>query len=230
MIAEFIGQGLFDDTEESIGNHVCSTLNNLTFKQITFFNAFLRSKGLKELKPFIKKAQKNGANFTFFIGIDEKITSKEALEMLLELGIDSYVYSSKQFIYHPKVYVFEGEIRSRIITGSSNLTKSGLFYNIESSILLDFTNEDKGGNKVLNQLKDYFSPLLEFTSDNLEKVTKEYITYLVEESLISIEKNESDDDSFLKTHDNTKKRFKNPKIGTLGKIEITAPQFLAISL
>ncbi|WP_340154952.1 phospholipase D-like domain-containing protein [uncultured Winogradskyella sp.] len=221
MIAEFIGQGLFDDTEESIGNHVCSTLNNLTFKQITFFNAFLRSKGLKELKPFIKKAQKNGASFTFFIGIDEKITSKEALEMLLELGIDSYVYSSKQFIYHPKVYVFEGEIRSRIITGSSNLTKSGLFYNIESSILLDFTNEDKGGNKVLNQLKDYFSPLLEFTSDNLEKVTEEYIAYLVEESLISIEKYESEEDSFLKTHDNTKKRFKNPKIGTLGKIEIT---------
>ena len=61
MIAEFIGQGLFDDTEESIGNHICSTLNNLQFDEVTFFNAFLRSKGLKELKPFIKKAQKNGS-------------------------------------------------------------------------------------------------------------------------------------------------------------------------
>jgi HKD family nuclease len=109
MIAEFIGQGLFDDTEESIGNHICSTLNNLQFDEVTFFNAFLRSKGLKELKPFIKKAQKNGTNFTFFVGIDEKITSKEALEMLLELGVDTYVYSSKQFLFHPKVYVFEGK-------------------------------------------------------------------------------------------------------------------------
>jgi HKD family nuclease len=221
MIAEFIGQGLFDDTEESIGNHICSTLNNLQFDEVTFFNAFLRSKGLKELKPFIKKAQKIGTNFTFFVGIDEKITSKEALEMLLELGVDTYVYSSKQFLFHPKVYVFEGKIRSRIIVGSSNLTKSGLFYNVESSILLDFTNEDKGGNKVLNQLKDYFSPLLEFTSDNLEKLTNEYITYLVNESLISIEKYESEEDHFLNTHDNSKRRFKNPKIGTLGEIEIT---------
>ncbi|MFD1161892.1 MULTISPECIES: helicase associated domain-containing protein [Hwangdonia] len=221
MIAEFIGQGLFEDTEESIGNHVCSTLNKISFNEVTFFNAFLRSKGLEKLKPFIKKAQENGTNFTFFIGIDDKITSKEALEMLLELKIDSYVYSSKQYIYHPKVYVFEGDVRNRIITGSSNLTKSGLFYNIESSILLDFTNEDKGGNKVLNQLKDYFSPLLEFTSDNLDKVTQEHIDYLANESLISIEKYESDENSLLDFHDNSKRRFKNPEIGTLGEIEIT---------
>ena len=38
--------------------------------------------------------------------------------------------------------------KNRIITGSSNLTKSGLFYNVESSILLDFTNSDKSGLKV----------------------------------------------------------------------------------
>lgn len=221
MIAEFIGQGLNDDTEESVGNHVCSALNSLLFNEVTFFTAFLRSKALKELKPFIRKAQNNGAKFTIYAGIDENITSKEALEMLLELDIDSYVYSSKQFIYHPKVYLFEGELRKRVIVGSSNMTKTGMFYNVESSLLLDFTSEDKSGNKVLNQLKDYFEPLLEFTSDNLEKLTQDYISYLVENELISIEKYESEEDYLPGTHDNTKKRFKNPKIGILGQLEVS---------
>jgi hypothetical protein len=117
--------------------------------------------------------------------------------------------------------MFEGDIRNRIIVGSSNLTKTGLFYNVESSVLLDFTNEDKAGKKVLNQLKDYFEPLLEFSSDNLEKVTKEYIEYLVEKSLISTEKFEKDEDFIPSHHDNTKKKLKNPKIGNLGDIEIT---------
>lgn len=221
MIAEFIGQGLTDDTEESVGNHVCSALNNFLFNEVTFFTAFMRSKGLKELKPFIIASQKHGTKFTAYVGIDEKITSKEALEMLLELKIDSYVYFSSQFIYHPKVFLFEGEIRNRIIVGSSNMTKTGLFYNVESSVLLDFTNEDKSGRKILNQLKSYYEPLLEFTSDNLEKLTSDYISFLVDKSLISIEKNESGGDYIPRTHDNSKKRLKNPKIGELGGIEIT---------
>ena len=221
MIAEFIGQGLNEDTEESVGNHVCSALNSLLFNEVTFFTAFLRSKALKELKPFIRKAQDNGTKFTIYVGIDEKITSKEALEMLLELDIDSYVYSSKQFIYHPKVYLFEGELRKRIIVGSSNMTKTGMFYNVESSLLLDFTGEDKSGNKVLNQLKDYFDPLLEFSSDNLEKLTQDYISYLVDNQLISIEKYESEEDYLPEKYDNSKKRLKNPKIGILGNLEVS---------
>lgn len=220
MITEFIGQGINDETEESAGNHICSSINNEVFTDMNFFVAFLRSKGLRELKPFIKKANSEGRRLTVYVGIDEKITSKEALEMLLELDIDGYIYNSKRFIFHPKVYMFEGEVRNRIIVGSSNLTKTGLFFNVESSVLLDFTSEDKSGIKVLNQLKDYFAPLLDFSSEHLDKVTSEHIQYLLDNSLISIEKYESEEDYIKNTHDETKQRLKNPKIGELGNIEI----------
>jgi len=84
---------------------------------------------------------------------------------------------------------------------------------LQVKIRADFTSEDKSGMKVLNQLKDYFAPLLDFSSEHLDKVTQEHIKYLLDNSLISIEKYESEEDYVKKTHDETKKRFKNPKIG-----------------
>ena len=56
MITEFIGQGINDETDESAGNHICSSINNDVFTGMNFFVAFMRSKGLREMKPFIKKA------------------------------------------------------------------------------------------------------------------------------------------------------------------------------
>jgi HKD family nuclease len=218
MIAEFIGQGIHENESETCGNHICSSIKNEQFITITIFVAFLRKPGVLELKPFIQKAISENRKITVFVGRNEFITSKEALELLLELGVETYIYNADIFIYHPKVYLFEGK-RNRIITGSSNLTKSGLFYNVESSLLLDFSNDDKQGMKVLNQLKDYFTPLLDFTDPNLEFVTQEHIEKLFAEGLIPTENYEHSEDSFLNKKD--KKKFTIPEIGELGNIEIS---------
>lgn len=214
MIAEFIGHGIHEDDDESCGNYICSSIKNPAFTDITFFVAYLRKPGLLELRPFIEKAVLENRNLTFYIGINDFITSKEALELLLELKVSTYIYSTEIFIFHPKVYLFEGS-KNRIITGSSNLTKTGLFYNIECSLLLDFGNEDKSGLKVLKQLKDYFSPLLNFSDSNLEFVTQEHIDKLFNDGLIPSEKFDGNDKDF----NNTKKK-KIPKIGELGNLEI----------
>ena len=219
MIVEFIGQGLYDNDSENTGNHICSAIKDSAFTKITIFVAFMRKPGLTYLKPFIEKAISEGREITFYVGIDECITSKEALELLLSLNIETYIFSSERYIYHPKVYLFEGE-RNRIITGSSNLTKSGLFYNVESSILLDFTNNDKSGLKVLNQLKEYYSPLLDFSDSNIETLTSEYLEELVRKKLVSIEAFEGNSDFKPNTHDKSKPKGKNPEISELGTIEI----------
>lgn len=218
MIVEFIGQGIHTE-EETCGNHICSAIKDNSFTQITIFVAFIRKPGLSYLKPFIKQAKKENRNITFYAGIDERVTSKEALELLLKLDVETYIYNSDRFIYHPKIYLFEGE-KNRIITGSSNLTKSGLFYNVESSILLDFTNNDSSGLKVLKQLKEYYSPLLDFSDPNIELLTSEYLTELVQNNLVSTEEYSSEFDYNSDTHDKTKKKGNNPEISELGNIEI----------
>ncbi|QFZ54508.1 hypothetical protein FEZ18_06715 [Oceanihabitans sp. IOP_32] len=220
MIVEFLGQGLHFEEDETCGNHVCSAIQEKSFTQITFFIAFLRKPGLDYLKPFLEQAKNENRNITFYVGIDERVTSKEALELLLELEIETYIYFSERFIYHPKVYLFEGE-KNRIITGSSNLTKSGLFYNVESSILLDFTNSDKSGLKVLKQLKEFYSTLLDFTDPNIELLTNEYLEKLIKEQRVSTEAFSDGSDYNSNIHDKSKKRGRNPEITDLGNIEIT---------
>lgn len=217
MITEFIGQGLNENPNQSTGNYIRTTLKDIQFTEITFFTAFLRKSGLDEIK---KELIKENRKITFFVGIDEQITSKESLEELLNLDIEAYIYNSKNFIFHPKFYLFEGDIKSRIIIGSSNLTKAGLFYNVESSILMDFTNEDKSGQKVLRQLKSYFSPLFQFSSDNVDKVTQEHIDFLFEKGLISSEDFTSKGNEFQSTHDKSK-NSKLPDIPELEDIEIS---------
>lgn len=219
MIVEFLGQGLHLEEDETCGNHVCSAIKDESFTQITIFVAFLRKPGLDYLAPFIKQARKENRNVTFYVGIDERVTSKEALELLLELDTETYIYYSDSYIYHPKIYLFEGD-RNRIITGSSNLTKSGLFYNVESSILLDFTNSDKSGLKIINQLKEFYSSFFDFSDPNLELLTSEYLNKLVLEDKVSSEEFSKGSDYNSNIHDNSKKRGRNPKITDLGNLEI----------
>lgn len=221
MIVEFLGQGLYDEEIETSGNHICSALNNNFFNEITFFVAFLRQTGLSQIMKFLEKAKQENKNITFFVGIDQKVTSKQALEKLIELKIPCYIYSTENYIYHPKVYLFEGKDKNRIIVGSSNFTNNGLFNNVESSILLDFTSQDKSGIKVLNQLKNYFSPLLEYTDSNLYNVTQDYIDELYLKGLLSNEdfNEESVNQNLNLTYDNAKKVRKSSS-EELGNINI----------
>lgn len=220
MIAEFIGHGIHNDDNETCGNYICSSIKNPVFTDITVFVAFIRKPGILELKPFIQKAISENRKITFFVGRNEFITSKEALELLLELGVSTYIYNADIFIYHPKVYLFEGT-KNRIITGSSNLTKTGLFYNVECSLLLDFSNQDSAGMKVLNQLKDYFSPLLDFSDPNLEFVTQEHIDKLFADGLIPTENFEYQVNYTVNPNGKDTKKVKLSEIGELGNLEIT---------
>lgn len=221
MIVEFLGQGLYDEEIETSGNHICSALNNDFFNDITFFVAFLRKTGLSQILKFLKKAKSEKKNITFFVGINGKVTSKQALEKLLELDIPCYIYFTENYIYHPKVYLFEGVDKNRIIIGSSNFTNNGLFNNVEASVLLDFTSQDKSRMKVLNQLKNYFNPFLEYTEPNLNNVTQEYIDELYAKGLLSNEDFEGDsiNENLNKTYDKSKKTRK-PSSDELGNIEI----------
>ena len=114
-------------------------------------------------------------------------TSKEALELLLKENIETYIYHDKKdyITYHPKIYLFEGPVFTRVIIGSSNLTNSGIKTNIEASVQIDFrTKTDKQGEKLLSEIKNNFSELLNLKSKQLSKLTSELIEKLVADNLI----------------------------------------------
>ena len=187
MQIEFIGHGLNTDNKLNVGDQLATSFGSSHYESFIGFVAFAAISGVNKLLPSLLTAQKKYKKLVFYIGVDNKGTSKEALELLLDKNIETYIYhkNAEQITYHPKLFLFEGIKHSRVIIGSSNLTYSGFLNNIEASIQLDFkTTTDKQGNKLLNEVKSYFSNLIDLTDINVFKLNKELIEKFDKEGLL----------------------------------------------
>jgi HKD family nuclease len=176
MKTTFLGQGFESSSIDAIGNYLIKYLNQQDFHSFTGISAFASEAGIFGLSGHILTAKNIFKNLSLIVGIDQEGTSKEALEEILNLNIDSYIfYQTEAPIFHPKIYLFEGDKEIKLIVGSSNLTGTGLFRNIESSLLIEFDIDDKEGAALLTTLKTYYKTLFDFSDNNLFKITKTVI-------------------------------------------------------
>lgn len=186
MEIQLLGQGYEKESTNSVGNHLVKLLADKEFHAFTAISAFVSQAGVRGLLPYINEAKKHLNVITVITGVDQKGTSKEALEALLELDVNAYVfYQPSITIFHPKIYLFEGIKKSALIIGSSNLTAQGLFSNIETSLLLQIQNEtDK---EIIVQLKNYYKGLFDLTEPNLKKLDKKLIKALLKANVVPTE-------------------------------------------
>ena len=176
MKTTFLGQGFESTSADAIGNYLLQYLNSQDFHSFTGISAFASEAGIYGLSNHIHTAKTKFKNLTLIVGIDQEGTSKEALEEILNLKIDSYIfYQNEAPIFHPKIYLFEGDKEIKLIVGSSNLTGRGLFTNVESSILIEFDISDKDGLALLSELKTYYKTLFDFSDPNLFKISQAVI-------------------------------------------------------
>ena len=185
MKISFLGQGFESDSPEAVGNYLMKFLSEKHFHSFTGISAFASEAGIYGLSKYISIAEPNFKNLNLVVGIDQGGTSKEALEEIQKLKARSYIYYHReQPIFHPKIYLFEGDKYIKILIGSSNLTASGLFTNIETSVLIEFEIGDKDGDSLLNQLKTYYKTLFDFSDPNLHPVTNEIILGFLQDGVI----------------------------------------------
>ena len=183
MKIQFLGQGYNKDTHLPVGQYLINSLTSGKYTSFTGISAFASSSAVAILADYILNSKLESVNL--IVGIDQEGTPKEALEEILKLNVNSYIFYQKESpIFHPKIYLFEGEIETRLIIGSSNLTTNGLFSNIESSILLEFDNSDSEGLVLLNDLKLHYKTLFDFTDSNLFKISSEIIQAFVDKGII----------------------------------------------
>ncbi|HAN18209.1 MAG: hypothetical protein A2X13_07505 [Bacteroidetes bacterium GWC2_33_15] len=187
MKAKFLGHGLDTENKYNVGKQLAVSFDSSNYQVFNGFVAFAAISGVRLLIPYIKKAQETYKQIRFFIGVDNKGTSKEALEQLINEKIETYIFHDKRdyVTYHPKLFIFEGSKHSRIIIGSSNLTSSGIKNNIEASIQLDFlTVTDNQGKNVLREIKEYYSDLLNLSSDKIKLLNIDLLNELVSQNLL----------------------------------------------
>ncbi len=188
MDITILGQGFNTDTKNSVGHQLIKFLGQKNCHTFIGISAFASQAGVNGLSNRITSAKKNFKNLIIIVGVDQKGTSKEALEAILALGIKSYVfYQPSVTIFHPKIYLFEGDKTSTLIVGSSNLTAQGLFSNIETSILMDLDNSIEDDKKVVRDLKNYFKGIFDYKDPNLKKLTAKLIKDLVKAKVVPTE-------------------------------------------
>lgn len=185
MKVTLLGQGYEATSENSVGNYLIKFLSRKDFHTFTGISAFASEAGVLGLSEYITNAKKFFKSLNLIVGVDQEGTSKEALLEINNLKINSYIFHQKESpIFHPKIYLFEGATEIKLIVGSSNFTATGLFQNVESSLLVEFSNDDIDGNKLLSELKEYFKGLFEFNDPNLFNITPEIIEDFIAKGIV----------------------------------------------
>ncbi len=188
MNITLLGQGFEAESKDSVGHQLIKFFADKNFHTFTGISAFASEAGVIGLSKHIEPARKNLKIITIVTGVDQKGTSKEALEALLNLEVEVFVFYHSAFpIFHPKIYLFEGKDKTELIIGSSNLTAQGLFTNVETSLLVSIDNGLAADRKIVDQLKDYFKGIFDQTDPNLKKLSQELIVQLVEAKVVPTE-------------------------------------------
>lgn len=187
MKATFLGHGLDFGDQLNVGKQLVNSFQSPKYKSFNGLIAFASISGVNMLKSYINEAKKRYDQLRFFIGVDNRGTSKEALEVLIQQNIETYIYhdTRNSVTYHPKLFIFEGDVYTRVIIGSSNLTSSGLKMNIEASVQIDFrTKTDKQGRNFIRDLKEYYFDILNLETELIKPLTKEYLKELISKNLL----------------------------------------------
>ena len=127
MEVQFIAQGLNNGKSQAAGERLKAALINESYNKLTAFVAFISSGGINNIKEELIAFKERGCEIRLYLGVDLHGTSKEALQMLIDNAIPAnIVYSPNTIVYHPKIYIFEGDQKTLILTGS--LTSQHLDY------------------------------------------------------------------------------------------------------
>jgi len=190
MDTKIIGQGYNLDADTSVAKELIEQFNSERYDSFTCLVAFASYGGISALTPYIMKEKKRGVKIKVILGIDQKGTSKEALEEVLSWGIESKIYHTQSVnIFHPKIYLFENTDIFTLIVGSNNLTTMGLVKNIECSLLI---KDAKGEHSVHNDFYVYWKSILDGADVNLMPITQDLIDNMFAEKLIPTESERAD--------------------------------------
>ena len=211
-----IGQGYNIEEDSSVGKELVKQFESNVYDCFTCLVAFASYGGVSALTKYIEEGKAKGMKIKVVLGVDQKATSKEALEEVLTWDVDARIYhTNSNNIFHPKVYLFENRDIFTLIVGSNNLTVPGLVQNIECSLLIKDTI---GPSSVHDDFYRYWKGILDGTETHLYTLTKKLIDDLYKDKIITSEEQRSKryDDGTDKKED-TKKETITFKKATIQK-------------
>jgi len=229
MIAELISDKV------SMGDCLVSLMGNGKYNQMKMMVAFAKQSGISRLLNDFMNFRNSGGEIEAVVGIDQHITSFQAIQQLSTLTNDNlYIHHDRgASCFHPKVFIFEKDNNpTAILVGSSNLTTGGLFSNYEANVLLSpqGTEEDK---LFLTELSTFYSTILK--DSNTQKAESHLLSQLYSQGLVTDETRTREFNEIIKTTTNipfkSKRRFQIPKLPVpIRRVPVLTPMSFAMIL
>jgi HKD family nuclease len=188
MSISLIGQGYSPAIGSSAAVELIRLFNDTTFNSFTCVVAFASRDAVSALSTYIEQSRQRGSTIKIVVGIDQGGTSRQALEEIAALNVSSFIFHldtpGNSVIFHPKIYLFEGNGKYAVLIGSNNLTTNGLARNAECATLV------KGnlGDSFHSELYHYWGNLFNLSDSALRPITTEYIEELSTKGIIPNER------------------------------------------
>lgn len=217
MSINLIGQGYCPTIGSSVAAELIGLFKDSKYNSFTCVVAFASRDAVSALKPYIMGAKRAGWSIRIIVGIDQGGTSAQALEELLSLDVSAQILHldnpGNSVIFHPKIYLFEGNDSYAAIIGSNNLTINGLARNMECATLIKGGKDDS----FYEELYKYWGNLFNLTDTALRVLTTTYIEELSSRGVVPNERVRS------KQHDRSASVTKGSPLSNPFEVRATQP-------
>src|SRR2546425_7310721 len=154
-----------------IGDVLNRNIASKSCREFRFAVAYMRLSGLDRLGASLDALVNRRGRISGAIGIDDGITSMDALETLSSISSSSTIfYTVSGFRFHPKVYIMSGERTAVVVAGSANLSCDGLFRNVEFATAMQFDLASKADSAIYEQYNRFVKDLLNPRNANVQPI------------------------------------------------------------
>jgi len=142
--------------------------------------AFVKASGMLRLAPSLQTFMDRGGIVEVVAGVDEGITTRQALELVMRYSTAAYVFNNPVATFHPKTYLFERDAQRAVaFIGSSNLTVGGLFTNYEANIGLEFDLTVASDRDTYDSILAVFRNAVDATTGNAKRLDSTTLDELI---------------------------------------------------
>jgi len=154
-----------------LGVEFARRLQSGNFNRCLMFSAFVMSSGTQRLSPALRTIIENGGTVRALIGLRNGLTSLQAVNDLLTIGVEVWgLDTGGSILYHPKVYVLSGDNTGWASVGSSNLTGEGMYRNIETNTILELDLDNGGDRGFIEDFTHWWNRFLDEYPQNAVRI------------------------------------------------------------
>lgn len=145
-------------------------------KEIKLLVSYIKDSGFNFLYEELKAiASDENKKIQIICSLDMDITSLDAIQKLIELGVEVKYYEMNQGTFHPKVWFFiHDDGNKTCVIGSANLTLAALRDNIEAGLLLN--NKEQA--PTLSNVENLFDNL--WNDSNAKNIDESLLQSLID--------------------------------------------------